>query len=404
MKANGGFRILNNNIYIQISYEDLAAIRHIVNIAPKEAQWFHRLEKIQEGQTTIYRIYEMYIPEQYCSGAEVESDPEMMVKFYRELVEEHGNEKANDILGNLTVWCHSHHTMGVNPSGQDNKQFQELIKNATDAKVTLPQIMFIFNKSDNYYSRIWDPESGVLCENIPILIETPAFDEISAQAKIKFKKKPVKAKWSQSYKGVPARSQGLLDWHSDPGIAFATQTHATGHSGSKKKHKVRQKQTRKIQAVSSSTKEINQANAEMIEELGEKIALTNSCHHDAETLVSFLSDIMTENEFCIYELLLNGTESELRELEDSVTVYSHEDQNEASFDLYECFVDQYSSGKLLSIAYEVATKLSDLNASPEYSEQLIDFWLDAYASTLGGQLNIEETLDMNLLQQTVEGV
>ena len=235
MKANGSFRILNNNIYIQISYEDLAAIRHIVDIAPKEAQWFHRLERIQEGNTTVYRIYEMYIPEQYCSGAEVESDPEMMVKFYRELVEEHGNEKANDILSNLTVWCHSHHTMGVNPSGQDNRQFQELIKNGKDAGVTLPQIMFIFNKSDNYYSRIWDPETGILCENIPIMIETPAFDSITDQAKKKFKKKPVKVQTFLNGKSVPARQQGLLDWHNSFATASSPSRPTATQKGGKKK-------------------------------------------------------------------------------------------------------------------------------------------------------------------------
>ena len=380
MKANGGFRILNQNVYIQISYEDLSAIRHIVDIAPKEAQWFHRLERIQEGANTVYRMYEMYIPEQYCSGAEVESDPEMMVKFYRELVEEHGNEKANEILGNLTVWCHSHHNMGVNPSGQDNKQFQELVKNAKDAKVDLPQVMFIFNKSDNYYSRIWDPETGILCENVPLLIETPDFEHISAQAKAKFKKKPVATAWVGGKRKVPARSGGLLDWHGGYGAMTHSST-STSYAGGKKNHK---KKKRKVQAVSSSSKEINQSYLEDIQELGELIAITNSCHTEAEKLVSFLSDVMTKEEFNIYVSLLNGTESEIREFEDSVIQCDQEDNLSAQFDLFESLIDQNVDAKLLSVAYEIAIKLSDINLSPEYAEQLIDFWLDAYASSLGG--------------------
>ena len=170
MKPNGNFKILNKNIYLQISHDDISAIRHIVNIAPKEAQWFHRLERVSDREdVTLYRIYDMFIPEQYCSGAEVESDPEMMVKFYRELVKEYGDE-ANDILSNLTVWCHSHHNMGVTPSGQDHKQFKELVKNGMESNVTLPQVMLIFNKKDMFYSRIWDPVSGVLCENRDMLL------------------------------------------------------------------------------------------------------------------------------------------------------------------------------------------------------------------------------------------
>ena len=81
MKPNSKFR-LNNMPKMLISHQDLERIKHIVDIAPKEAQWFCRCKKTTYKNTTIYLIYEMYIPEQYCSSAEVESDPMMMVNFY----------------------------------------------------------------------------------------------------------------------------------------------------------------------------------------------------------------------------------------------------------------------------------------------------------------------------------
>ena len=98
MKPVGELKILNHQPYIIMTHEDLCAIQHIVDIAPKEAQWFHRVERSIEKGVIMYNLYEMYIPEQYCSAAEVDTDPEMMMKFFQELSKEHGPETANDIV------------------------------------------------------------------------------------------------------------------------------------------------------------------------------------------------------------------------------------------------------------------------------------------------------------------
>ena len=107
----------------------------------------------------------MFIPEQTCSAAEVDTSPEMMVKFYKSLKEEY-EHMTNDIMANMTCWCHSHHNMGVSPSGQDVKQFTEQITLAEKRGVALPQIMMIFNKKDQFYSRLWDPEENLMCVSI----------------------------------------------------------------------------------------------------------------------------------------------------------------------------------------------------------------------------------------------
>lgn len=190
MKADGNFKI-GLNPKIIITHEDMEAIKHIVDIAPKEAQWFHRLDRVQTKTNIFYRIYGMYIPEQYCSSAEVESDPQMMYKFYKELKKEHGQEETNNIMSNLTVWCHSHHNMGVSPSGQDIKQFNENIENAEKAGQTNPQVMLIFNKKDKYHCKIYDPELNIILENVPMVIQPYDFSDLDRQAKEKFKKKPI---------------------------------------------------------------------------------------------------------------------------------------------------------------------------------------------------------------------
>lgn len=190
MNPIGKFKLLNHNPTLLISDYDLKAIQHIVNIAPKEAQWFHRLEKV-EG-TCTYRIYETYIPEQYCSGAEVESIPSMMVDFYKEIAADKSQKETNEILQSLNVWCHSHHNMAPNPSGQDIKQFKQQCEQALQQGVKDPQVMLIFNKKNQYYSQVWDPEDNSLYENVDIEVEGYDFDWITAQANKKFKEKPVK--------------------------------------------------------------------------------------------------------------------------------------------------------------------------------------------------------------------
>lgn len=233
MQPAGKLRILNNQPTIIISHYDLMAIQHVVDLAPQEAQWFHRVERIEDNGSLYYRIYEMYIPEQWCSGAQVESDPEMFIKLFREMSEKFGPEKTNEILATMNAWCHSHHTMGVNPSGQDLKQFKEQCERAVEDKKTDPQIMLIFNKHNKYYCQLWDPETNLLFENVEIQVQGYDFSEITTQAKTKFKKKPAvtktKGKGQLSFGWSSAASDRFLDFHS------ASEEFESAYSGPKKK-------------------------------------------------------------------------------------------------------------------------------------------------------------------------
>jgi hypothetical protein len=385
MKPNGEFKILNKKIYLQISYEDLSAIRHIVDIAPKEAQWFHRLKRISETEAhTVYKIYEMYIPEQYCSGAEVESNPEMMIKFYRELVSDHGNDKANDILSDLTVWCHSHHNMGVNPSGQDQKQFKELIKNGQESKVDLPQVMLIFNKKDMFYSKIWDPETGILSENVPILVETPNFDHIDEQAKAKFKKKPAPKRTLSLGATKSYGNQGFLDWPGTSGGYLSQTTAANAKAGRSKKKRNKQASLR---PVSSSNKKVTSRKItqyrDEVTELAEDCMMSNNCGTAVDSLMKCLMQICDLKELCVMDLLLNGTDFEIQELKLTTLYYDDDDYMDSQINMHELLIDAVLPAPIISLAFEVAVALQTAETIDEASA-LIDFWLDAYASAFGG--------------------
>lgn len=187
MQPISNTKLLGTSPKITLTHKLLQKIKHLVDIAPQEAQWFHTIEYKKESNSFV--LDGVYIPEQICSAAEVDSSPAMMVDFYKELAKDHGPTGASDLLSRMGAWCHSHHTMNVSPSGQDVNQFTTMINNAIDQNNLKPQIMLIFNKNDQYYNRVWDPENDIIWENVPLLIDSPVFPELTAEANSKFKKK-----------------------------------------------------------------------------------------------------------------------------------------------------------------------------------------------------------------------
>lgn len=192
MKSISSFKIVPQSVepFISMDYDLMQQIQHIVEIAPKEAQWFHLLEPIGNSE---FRLSEMFIPEQICSSVEVDTDSQMMIKFWNELKEKFGVVEASNKLTKMTVWCHSHHNMSPNPSGQDNRQFLELVKQQVDAGTNRPVVMFIFNKKNEYYCRLWDPKNNLVYEGLEIIYTEYDMSWIDKEAKLKFKEPVVKS-------------------------------------------------------------------------------------------------------------------------------------------------------------------------------------------------------------------
>jgi len=222
MKSVNSFKILTQSSvepFISMDYDLMQQIQHIVEIAPKEAQWFHLMEQIDSAE---FRISEMFIPEQICSSVEVDTDSQMMVRFWNELKEKYGVVEASNKLTVMTVWCHSHHNMAPSPSAQDNTQFYQLVKQQKDAGTNKPVLMFIFNKRNEYYSRLWDPKTNLVYEGLDIVYTHYDMSWIDAEAKKKFKEPPIVPKsflgttpantkatsyyWTNPLKDVPAYS------------------------------------------------------------------------------------------------------------------------------------------------------------------------------------------------------
>lgn len=189
------FSILNRNFYISISNKCHESFKKIVEIAPQEAQWFNTVTEVysKDGDLICLELGDqLYIPEQICSAAEVDTSPTMMMDFYKDLLKDHSPEETNQIISSMTCWSHSHVNMGVNPSGQDVAQFTQFVKQAQDQQCNKFQIMLIHNKKGDYYSRVFDPSTGLIYEGIPVYIDSE-FDlsYIDDAAKTKFKKKQI---------------------------------------------------------------------------------------------------------------------------------------------------------------------------------------------------------------------
>jgi hypothetical protein len=200
MKSVTSFKALNLRPTIVVSHEALQAIKRIVRIAPQEAQWFHTIDPIRykdsPGEVFLHLSDKLYIPKQNTAATQVDSTSSMMIEFYHELKEQYvDQETVNQKLNSMTCWCHSHHNMTPNPSGQDNSQFDFFVKSAIDQNQSCWQLMLIFNKKDQFYSRVWDPSTGLVFEGVDIQISTPYdFSYIDKAAKTKFVKPPVKTK------------------------------------------------------------------------------------------------------------------------------------------------------------------------------------------------------------------
>lgn len=89
-----------------------------------EVGWLGTVRKIDER---LYMVDDVFLFHQNVHGTTTEITPEGLSEFAEEILkEENGIEKWN----NMKLWGHSHVNMGVSPSDQDEKQFEELKKNA----------------------------------------------------------------------------------------------------------------------------------------------------------------------------------------------------------------------------------------------------------------------------------
>jgi len=404
MQPSGSLRIINKTPVILITNKDLARIKYIVDLAPQEAQWFHRVERKVHEEYIFYHIYEMYIPEQYCSAAEVDTDPMMMMNFYKDLKKKHG-DNTNEIMSNMTCWSHSHHNMGVNPSRQDNKQFKVQVELASKQNKTDPQLMIIFNKKNKYYCRLWDPELSLMFENPNMETVGYDFSDVKKQAKVKFKKKkatvptrgngwpasgfpylarggPV-AQYPQHQRYSPTISQANTpDKNTLEYLRKSKALSPTPTSGAKKNPRAPRKINEKEESSFDGYKSLEEVTLSLdIEEILKLIEKAN--HHKDENvcqdLTTQLTQLLTDEEVVILETLLCSKEDEIFELIKAYPEENIEETNDAITQLYLHFLENTTDENDLRSAIALAKMLGpSSNTNITQAKELLNNWIADY--------------------------
>jgi proteasome lid subunit RPN8/RPN11 len=316
------FRVLSPaKPLLLIDRETLERAKYLVEKAPKECQWWFRVRRLAGKGIVAYELFDLLVPEQWCSGAEVESDPQMMIKLWKDLREERGLSmpELGAIMQDATCWCHSHVNMAPRPSGQDNKQWAEQKKLAREGGSDHPQLMMIFNKNHEFFSRVWDPELGLEFANVPLNVQDK-FDtkEIEDIVKDKLKTKPAKKSWCApkgKHNGAGSERNWQQPWFWDrfpePEKKEANQT---GRGVS------RPSQSNKAVESSSNIQSYTSMDESDFEGLCRSAALLDSCDTADEALgiamavVNRIDGLIDDNDHWVLNTLMFGTVEEITEL------------------------------------------------------------------------------------------
>lgn len=139
------------NLTIEESaYNDL---KIVTDICKDEVGCILEAEKIENKNIITYKINKVHLPKQEVHGATCELDAESQDEIVRNL------EDPNVLRG----WFHSHVSMSVSPSSQDNTTFKELYENIDNF-----YIMLIMNKGGSSYAEIVDKKENVIIKGLPL--------------------------------------------------------------------------------------------------------------------------------------------------------------------------------------------------------------------------------------------
>lgn len=189
--------------YPTIQFSEAAWDRmwYLVGNVDTEVGW---LGLVKRTSPFGFLIEEIFVPPQDVNGGTTEMQAEDMPKFLMALQD----ERHPGIVNELTMWMHSHASMGIARSGQDMTQWGKW--KSDFAKRNLPSIAGRANKKGDIECELYLPEFGLEIEGIiPTLEALPVVreswqDEMDALIKANVRPKtysPPKSNWSSAGQG-----------------------------------------------------------------------------------------------------------------------------------------------------------------------------------------------------------
>ena len=156
-KANTKVKSIMAPPYVLLEPLAIAKMNKIIDECADEVGWFGVATRPEPG---IIHISDIYLPKQVVNGATCEIDPQGLAELATEIL---ALPDGMDVYNNLNMWGHSHVNMGVSPSGQDEKQFMELVSTAAHNDWF---VRVIANKKGEMKIDLLDTTSGLLWEDL----------------------------------------------------------------------------------------------------------------------------------------------------------------------------------------------------------------------------------------------
>lgn len=123
--------LLNNPITTPITIHTTRKITNTIQAyadnTSEEVSWLGLTEKVSDY---VFNLLEIFLVPQECNSGTTEMIPEGLVALDKQLRDTGRVTQENQDTTGLYFWGHSHHTMGVGASGQDNNQFRRLASGA----------------------------------------------------------------------------------------------------------------------------------------------------------------------------------------------------------------------------------------------------------------------------------
>lgn len=162
---------------------------HYVNLCEKEISWLGTVEESESD----FIIEDVFLLHQDVSGTHTRLDPEVVAKFYQELLT---TPEGTLIANKIKLWGHSHVNMDTNASGQDDTQMAEFSENGNDYFIRL-----ICNKKTKMSFSVFFYKEGLIAHDV----EWCVLNEFNWDEEVRIKKEIEDKVTTTNYSGYQNR-------------------------------------------------------------------------------------------------------------------------------------------------------------------------------------------------------
>lgn len=164
---------------IFISLIALTKMWSYIDIESREIGWLGTVERNEDS----YIIKDVFLFNQEVSATTTEIQEDGLASFTVETMKQHSREEGMKIMNSLRFWGHSHVTMGTSPSGQDETQLDNFMKDCDWF------IRGIGNKHGRLEFTIYDNLQGIVFKDVPWTEEMVAYPDIRESIRAEIEQK-----------------------------------------------------------------------------------------------------------------------------------------------------------------------------------------------------------------------